>query len=434
MRLDALQSGLAAVILLSVGFSAALFLGKERSPARAILLGACVMVGFAAATTPPLLDNVNRSHPALISRFQGLPEAGAIVLFAMLILALARSSSASRRRKGAVRLCSWILICLGGWHAVASFAWPAQRLNDYEMSLGDPGVFARPGFWLFATFWLIVAATFVAGWSLLAVLGKQDSAEARRAQTAALSSVFAVSATAVPSILAPLSIALWICFSVYAHMQYANARAERMVFLSRFMSPRVIEVIATRGFAATMKPHHSEVTVVSADLRGFTSYSEGVPSRAVVDLLADYYDAVGEVTAKHNAAVTSYAGDGVMILVGAPIADPNHAATGIQLARELLAAVQPVLTHWQTRHHTLGLGVGVASGNVTVGAITAKTRMEYTGIGMPVNLAARLCRTASAGEILIDAEAVRLSNDESVRSRGEMKIKGFSDKQQIFAL
>src|SRR5438128_177972 len=76
VRLDALQSGLSALMLLSVGFSTALFLGKERSPARTILLGASVMVGVAAATTPPLLDSVNRSHPGLASRLQGLPESG----------------------------------------------------------------------------------------------------------------------------------------------------------------------------------------------------------------------------------------------------------------------------------------------------------------------------------------------------------------------
>jgi class 3 adenylate cyclase len=84
--------------------------------------------------------------------------------------------------------------------------------------------------------------------------------------------------------------------------------------------------------------------------------------------------------------------------------------------------------------HPLGLGVGVASGNVTVGAIAAATRMEYTAIGMPVNLAARLCAAAGSDEVLIDAEAAQLSKVANLRSSHEMKIKGFSDVQLVYAL
>jgi len=60
--------------------------------------------------------------------------------------------------------------------------------------------------------------------------------------------------------------------------------------------------------------------------------------------------------------------------------------------------------------------------------------MEYTAVGTPVNLAARLCSAASAGEVLIDANAARLSNTENARSKGQMQIKGFSHPQQVFAL
>lgn len=321
---------------------------------------------------------------------------------------------------------------MAGWHSVASFAWPAQRLNDYEFSLGDTGVLSRPGFWLFAVFWIVASVPYLVGWGLLSI-GGLDPAEHRRTEAFAVASFPVILSTAAPPRFVGILIGIWLSLGVFGQLQYASARAQRGVFLSRFLSPRVTELVATRGLAETMKPHLADITVVCADLRGFTSYSEGVPSQAVVDLLAEYYDAVGVVVARHGGTITNYAGDGILILVGAPLADPDHASTGVRLAGELLTAVQPVLDKWQTRVHTLGLGVGVASGKVTVGAISAETRMEYTAIGSPVNLASRLCAQAGSSEVLIDGEAARLSRA-NLRLKGDMEIRGFSDVQAVYAV
>jgi class 3 adenylate cyclase len=417
----------------AIGMSVVMLVGQERTRLNALLGAATLMVGLAIGTTPSFLDKVDPTDPQLLARLQGLFEVGAVVTYAMYLLGLLALSSLTGRRARVVRICGWTAIGLGAWHAIASFAWPAQRLNDFELSLGDPGFVSRPGFWLFATFWLVTVVPYALGWILLA-LGDLDPAEVLRARAYAAASAIVIAVTVVPPALTTPLLALWISLGIFGQMQYETAHAQRGVFLSRFLSPRVTELVAAHGLAETMKPHPAEITVVSADLRGFTPYSEGVPSKTVVDLLADYYDAVGDVVASHGGTITNYAGDGILILIGAPIADPNHAATGIQLARDLLLAVQPVLTRWQTEIHTLGLGVGVASGSVTVGAISAATRMEYTAVGMPVNLAARLCAAAKPDEVLIDAEAARLSKVEDLRGSHEMTIKGFSDVQLVYAL
>jgi class 3 adenylate cyclase len=286
---------------------------------------------------------------------------------------------------------------------------------------------------LFAGFWLVLAVPFAVGWALLAA-GGVDQAEARRAQAAVLASVASIAVTASPPAAAPALLTTWISVAMYAQVQYVSAHAKRAVFLSRFLSPRVSELIASRGFADTMRSHSDEITVVCADLRGFTAYSEAVPARTVVDLLAEYYDACGEVVAKHGGTITNYAGDGVLILVGAPVRIATHAATGIQLAHDLRIAVEPVLDRARARGHALGLGIGVASGTVMVGAIAARTRMEYTAIGMPVNLAARLCARAAPGEILIARESVSHAQTVNIESRGHCEIKGFSEQQEVFAL
>ena len=398
MSHEALQFGYTNIMLMTVGMSVVMIVGQVFNRTNALVASATLMVGLALGTSPYFLNQVDPAHPELLARLQGLFEAAAVVLYAMFLLSLLTSSSVTGTRARIVRGSAWAATGLGAWHAVASFAWPAQRLNDYEVSLGDPDVFSRPGFWLFAGFWLIVAIPYAVAYTILAT-GELDPAEVRRVNASSIGAPLAIAMTAAPPSCAGVLAMLWLGFSTYGALQYASAQAERGVFLSRFLSPRVTELVARRGLAETMQPDRADITVVSADLRGFTAYSEGVPSQSVVDLLADYYDAVGDVAGLHGATITNYAGDGLLILVGAPLPDPNHASTGIQLARELLVAVEPVIARWQTRLHSLGLGVGVASGDVTVGAISAKTRMEYTAIGMPVNLAARLCSAAASDEI-----------------------------------
>lgn len=432
MSHEAFQVGSTVMMLVAIGISVAVLVSAERSRTNVLIATATILVGLNVGTIPVFANQVDPAHPELLARLQGLLEVGAIVAYAVYLLELQRSSSVTGKRAEFARASAWTAIGLSCWHAIASFAWPAQRLNDYQISLADPGVLSRPGFWLFAVFWLLVAAVFAAGWLVL-WLGELDPAEAGRALASVAASPVIITVTASPPSVIFGLLPLWISLSIWGQLRYTSARAERGVFLSRFLSPRVTELVATRGLAETMKPRHAEITVVCADLRGFTSYSEGVPSQAVVDLLAEYYDAVGEVAGRHGATITNYAGDGVLIVVGAPLRDQEHAATGVQLARDLLVAVEPVLSRWQTRLHTLGLGIGVASGDVTVGAISAETRMEYTAIGMPVNLAARLCAAASSDEVLVDATAARLSNAAELEYRGDMEIKGFSEPQQVHA-
>ena len=151
-----------------------------------------------------------------------------------------------------------------------------------------------------------------------------------------------------------------------------------------------------------MRPAEVTLTVVACDLRGFTAYADAVPSQAVIDLLGDYYAAVGAAVAEVDGTIKDYAGDGVLVLVGAPLAQPDHAARGMRLAARIHEVTRPVLERWATRAHPLGIGVGVASGTVTVGAIGSSARTEYTAVGTPVNLAARLCSAAGHGETLVD--------------------------------
>jgi adenylate cyclase len=221
---------------------------------------------------------------------------------------------------------------------------------------------------------------------------------------------------------------------VYGQFRYFVAQGERGAFLSRFLSAQVAETVRIDGLASVMQPGEREVTVIACDLRGFTAYAEAVPSQAVIDLLGEYYDAVGLAVAEIGGTVKDYAGDGVLMLIGAPLPRPDHAAAGLRLAVLLHATIRPVLAHWSTGPHPLGVGIGVASGTVTAGAVGSSSRMEYTAVGTAVNVAARLCAAAADGETLVDQATVELAGVDGLTSRGNMSIKGLAAEHMVYAL
>jgi class 3 adenylate cyclase len=171
---------------------------------------------------------------------------------------------------------------------------------------------------------------------------------------------------------------------------------------------------------------------VSCDLRGFTPYAAAAPSREVLQVLREYYDGVGEVVGRYGATIKDYAGDGILILVGAPIAVPDHAARGIEMARQIRSACIELTRQWGRTGSRLGIGIGVATGPVTVGVIGSAT-LEYTAVGSAVNLASRLCEQATHGEILIDARTRQLAPADVLEARQPLQVKGFAEPIPLFA-
>jgi class 3 adenylate cyclase len=159
----------------------------------------------------------------------------------------------------------------------------------------------------------------------------------------------------------------------------------------------------------------------------------------VIAILREYYDAVGAAATECGGTIKDQAGDGVLILVGAPIAFPDHALRALALARKIRERGMAITARWSDQDLHLGVGVGVASGFVTVGVIGGASRLEYTAVGPAVNLASRLCGEAAHGEILIDGRTLDLLDEEGKRAHrplpGEaLKLKGFQQPVQSYTL
>ena len=220
---------------------------------------------------------------------------------------------------------------------------------------------------------------------------------------------------------------------LFGALRYHAMQGQRAQFLARFMSPQVSEQVRSQGLLGALHQVQMEITVVCSDLRGFTAYSQVHSSKVVAEVLHDYYTAVGEVVASFGGTIKDFAGDGILILVGAPIAMPDHARRGLELAIAARQAALKALQRWDKPDAPLGVSFAVASGKVTVGVIEAASRLEYMAIGPAVNLASRLCAVAGRGEIRVAGETVDLAGA-SLAACEPVPLKGFGDAVAHFAV
>jgi adenylate cyclase len=220
-----------------------------------------------------------------------------------------------------------------------------------------------------------------------------------------------------------------------AELALAQEHQERIARLKRFLAPQVADLVDRTGDDGVLEGRRTEVVVVFCDLRGFTSFSAGVAPEAVMSVLSEYYEALGNVITTFAATLTSFTGDGLMVLVNAPVPVEEPALTAVDLAVEMQRTVQELVVRWRARGYHIGFGIGLASGSATVGRIGYESRFDYTAIGSVVNLAARLCASAADREILMDAAVAEAVKDRRpLKGLGNRPIKGYDEAIPVFGI
>lgn len=215
----------------------------------------------------------------------------------------------------------------------------------------------------------------------------------------------------------------------------SNERSERISRLKRFLAPQVAELVDRSGDDRVLDGRRVEVVVVFCDLRGFTAFSARAEPEIIIRALSVYYDALDRVITAHGATLVSFLGDGLMVLVNAPVACPDPAPRAVAMARDMQAGVQELLAEWRAAGHDLGFGVGLAMGPATVGRIGSEGRLDYTAIGNVVNLASRLCASAKDGQILVDRMAAQAVGSAVDLIELEARVlKGFDQRVPIFVV
>lgn len=205
------------------------------------------------------------------------------------------------------------------------------------------------------------------------------------------------------------------------------ARIGQMSKLTRFLSPKISDLIMSGDADDSLKARRTEITVVFVDLRGFTGFTETAEPEEVMSVLRDYHAELGREIMAHDGTIEHFAGDGAMILFNAPVQVDDHELQAIRMALKMREAVALLAQGWKKHGYALGFGVGIAGGYATIGAIGYEGRLEYSAIGTVVNLAARLCGEAGDTQILISPRIFSKTEGRiDIESVGELSLKGFN--------
>lgn len=176
---------------------------------------------------------------------------------------------------------------------------------------------------------------------------------------------------------------------------------ERVGRLRRFFSPQLAELIVNGGGDDPLKSHRREITVVFLDLRGFTAFAEVAEPEEVMGVLGEYHQITGKLILEYEGMLEHFTGDGITILFNDPVPIPNPAERAVRMALTIRERVGRMAEDWVKRGYELSLGIGIAQGFATIGAIGFEGRWDYSAIGTVTNLAARLCGEAPGDQILI---------------------------------
>jgi adenylate cyclase len=212
------------------------------------------------------------------------------------------------------------------------------------------------------------------------------------------------------------------------------AQLERLSRMKRFFSRAVAEAIVAGG-EELLEPHRREITAVFLDLRGFTAFTDRADPDEVVELLRAYHATLGRTVDEFGGTLEHFAGDGVMIFFNDPIEVDNPAERAIRMALALQKAYRPISDAWEKLGHEVGLGIGIAQGETTLGVIGFEQRWEYAAIGNVPNLAARLCGSAHAGEIILDGQTEQdIAGIADTEFVGALTLRGFQQPVPAFRL
>jgi adenylate cyclase len=205
------------------------------------------------------------------------------------------------------------------------------------------------------------------------------------------------------------------------------AEVERLSRLKRFFSPRLAQRLVGDGGDVAWRSHRGEVTVLFADLRGFSAFAETCGVERVMALLAEFHAVMGRLIFEAEGTLERFTGDGMMVFFNDPDPMPDHSAQAVRLALAMQAAARQLAEDWQRGGGPQGLAIGLARGTATLGAVGFEARLDYAAIGPVTNLAARLCAEAGAGEVWVSqAVSDELQGRAKLQALPPLQLKGFA--------
>jgi adenylate cyclase len=232
----------------------------------------------------------------------------------------------------------------------------------------------------------------------------------------------------------PLAASTLMAAAIYtmnmAYGYFVETRSKRQIAerFGQYVPPEIVDRIAADPGAYSMQPKAAELTILFADVRGFTGISETLRPEELREYIDAYLTAMsGIIREKHRGTLDKYIGDAVMAFWGAPVDDPQHARNGVLAGLQMLKECEVLNGGFAARNWPpLRIGVGLNTGTVRVGDMGSKVRRAYTAMGDAVNVASRLegC-TKHYGIGMLVGEATRNAvKDVVFREVDRIRVKG----------
>ena len=223
--------------------------------------------------------------------------------------------------------------------------------------------------------------------------------------------------------------------TVRAHDRLAREEVARANY-SRFLPEYVVKELLDNPDSFRLGGTNQTITVLFADIRGFTSLSERENPERVVRLLNRYFTAMTEIIFEHGGTLDKYIGDGLMALFGAPTTTPNDAINAAKAAVAMQRKINTLNGELVAEGLTpVTVGIGLHTGDALIGYIGSERRSEYTAIGDTVNLAARLEANARGGQILLsEATAKAIGNAFPLVAHEPLQVRNRVQPVSLFEL
>jgi adenylate cyclase len=239
----------------------------------------------------------------------------------------------------------------------------------------------------------------------------------------------------------PLAASLLLIILLYAlNMSwgyFVESRSKRQFteLFGQYVPPELVDEMARNPESYSMEGRNAELTVLFADIRSFTTLSEGMAPKELAYLMNDYFGAMTDVIRTQRGTLDKYIGDAIMAFWGAPVDDAEHARHAVLTALAMQQAVAALAEPFRARGWPpVHIGIGINSGTMTVGDMGSPVRKAYTVMGDAVNLASRLEGiTKEYGVGIVVGEATRQAlPDMAFRELDRVRVKGKDEPVTIY--
>ena len=202
----------------------------------------------------------------------------------------------------------------------------------------------------------------------------------------------------------------------------------------RYVSKQVVDNLLGDDTKLKLGGEDREVTILFTDIRGFTAMSEKMEPEKVVLTLNEYFSEMIDIVFKYNGTLDKIIGDELMIVFGAPLSSKDDTDRALITAIEMQKKIIELNKLRKKRNEPpILVGAGINKGRVVSGNIGSRDMMDYTVVGDTVNLGARLCSAASAGEIIVSGQVKDSAvNDFNFKELKPILVKGKKDKIDIY--